>query len=176
MFNPITESEARGDSAAMSEIDLAILAGRGEGILAVAKLDAIASGWRSNGISQDIIMSAWFATREPWGGVTIDLRTVQAVSRTSGWAVTTGNTVSLPDTTGPVEFADAILSLARNVPAGQYLGVFHDSDKHAVEFDSVFIAETAEDAIAVGVARHATGGAYDFATGNALWMPHLAAE
>lgn len=133
------------------------------------------------GFDQDLdqIQEAYDHTRAAWDGVTIDLGAMQTVRRSTGYAVSTGGDVhtgyhrDLPEGASLPEFLKAICEVARHTPDGQYLGVFHDSELPRIDIDTVYLTESRDDAIAVGVAAHSTGGAYDFATGNALWIPHL---
>lgn len=170
MYEPITAREARGTSRPMRLACLDRLASRGVALLAAT--------WRasrpSEPLSMDVAQEAWFATREPWGGLTVDLRTVQSVSRDHGYAVPTGGYhTSVSPAAEYGEFVAALARTAYLLPDGQYLGVFYDLDENRIDMDSVYLTDSLDDAIAVGVASHSTGGAYDFATGDAVWMPHL---
>jgi hypothetical protein len=138
-------------------------------------------GKPQNALSLDATLEAWFATREPWGGLTIDLVAVQAVSPRAGYAVSTGGDVrtgyhkSVSPAAGFPEFVQALFEVASRTPQGQYLGVglLHDADLNRIDIDTVYLTDDREKAIAVGVAAHSTGGIYDFATGRAIWVPHL---
>lgn len=168
-YQPIAADEARGDSPALSLGDLDKLADSGAVLLMSASHTA-----PNEPLTLEMVTTAWLATREPWGGVTVDLRTAQAVVRTDGYAVGLPGKVSVSPAAGYGEFAQAMFAAALKVASGQFLGVFYDLDENRIDIQPVFIADNADDAMAVGVLAHATGGAYDFATGDALWIAHLA--
>lgn len=169
-YEPITVAEARGDSRPMRKACLDLLAGRGADLLsATAHLARPCKP-----LSAALRLDAWMSTRLAWGGRTIDLSAAQPVLRSSGWAVATGHhhTEISPDASF-ADFTEAMVTASLRTPAGLYLGVFYDADNDRIDIDTSYLTDNRDDAIAVGVAAHSTGGAYDFATGDALWMPHL---
>jgi hypothetical protein len=171
----ITKDEARGYSRPVRAACLSRLGNQGLRLL----LAAARCARPSVALSAELGQEAWFATRERWGGLTVDLSAAQTVRRDSGWAVPTGGTRetgyhrSVSPAAGYGEFVSALAEVANYTPPGQYLGVFYDADENRIDIDTVYVTDNRDDAIAVGVAAHSTGGAYDFATGEALWMPHL---
>lgn len=171
-FTPITKAEARGDSVPMRLACLDRLAARGAALLRNAQRHTRPQ----DGPSGASLLALWFATREPHGGATVDLGTGQTVSRDHGWAVATGDNGYHRSVSPGAEYGEfimAVLTVSVHTPQGQYLGVFYDVDENRIDIDSVYLTDSRDEAIAVGVASHSTGGAYDFATGNAVWMPHL---
>ena len=168
-YTPITAEEARGDSPALSLGTLDRRANVGATLLNSAAQDA-----PNEPLTLATITAAWQATREPWGGVTVDLRTGQTVNRTDGYAVGLPGKMGISPAASYGEFAQAMFATAMRVATGQYLGVFYDLDENRIDIQPVFIAETEYYAQCVGVLAHATGGAYNFATGDALWIAHLA--
>jgi len=166
-FEPITKTEARGDSPALPREALDAFARRGETILARRNITAPS-------LPADAIADAWKELQTPWGGATINVARGEVVTWLhSGYAVSIGESVTLPIDASETELASAIAKVATDT---NHVGVFRDEDLQRIDVDAVFIARDAFDAYAVGVARHATGGAYNFATGNALWIPHLASD
>lgn len=174
-FEPITATEARGDSKPMRLACLDKLATFGLAILRNAQR----TGTPHKPLSVDVANDAWMATRSVWGGRTVDLSALQNVSWQHGYAVSTGGDTStgVHGSVSPVasygEFVAVLTRIANRVPLGQYLGVFYDADEDRIDIDSVYLTTDRDVAISVGVACHSIGGAYDFATGDALWMPHL---
>jgi len=55
-----------------------------------------------------------------------------------------------------------------------YLGVFRDDDNNRIDFDPVTIVDSEAEVDSLGAYTHAVGGAYDFATGNGHFPPHVA--
>lgn len=172
-WQPITQAEARGDSAPLPWLALDALARRGERILAEQhKPGSVALASVVDSVASD----AWSKIQDAWGGATYDLDTGKPVDVAQGWAVaTTSATRRLALGADVEQIRQALLDVAEHGDGGS-VGIFRDDDLGAVDVDAVYLAETEDDAVAVGVARHAVGGAYDFATGRALWMPHLADE
>ena len=175
-FIPITAAEARGDSQPMRLACLTRLAMRGTDLLMAAARRARPR----KRLTGDLILEAWVDTRSPWGALTIDLEAAQTVLRSDGYAVSTGGNVNTgahaevsPDAS-LADFSAAMITVASRTPLGQHLGVFYDADLERIDIDSVYLTDDRSEAIAIGTASHSLGGAYDFATGDAVWMPHLA--
>ena len=166
MFKPITAEEARGDSTALDYDTLAALANYGERVLADAVVRSKAA------LSDAVLAYAYAMAATPWGGVTISLATGRPIDRDSGYAVSTGGGVSMSFAASEDTFRDHVIRVAS--AAGHYVGVFHDDDKSTIDIDPVYVTDFELDAVAVAVARHSTGGVYDFSTGDAVWPPHLA--
>jgi HK97 family phage portal protein len=122
--------------------------------------------------------SAFVETQKSWGGQTIDSHTGEPISPKTGWAATGRDpgqsTTSIPENVTAQEFSLAMDSakaaygdqLAR---AGYALGVFHDDDKHVIEIDPTVVLNSTAEVDAVVAYNGATGGAYDFATGDGYW-------
>jgi hypothetical protein len=138
--------------------------------------------------------AAYKATREPWGGQTINPRSGQAVdfhypdkfamaARDPGQEpITMRSSVNYQQFRE--HMGEAAQKFSGNLQRGQhYLGVFHDSDKHTVEIDpSVVVGDPRnhhrqevgqQHAEEIMAARHSLGGAYHFASGNGLFPPHV---
>jgi hypothetical protein len=165
-YEPITATEARGDSPALPREALDALASLGETILSRRDI-------REPIGEMGIAEKAWKEVQSPWGGATINIggRIAHLVTLDTGYAVSIGESVTLPLDASVTDIETAIRKVSGDTV---HVGVFRDEDLQRIDVDPVFVARNAIEAYAVGVARHATGGAYNFATGNALWIPHLA--
>lgn len=164
-YEPITASEARGDSPAMPQEALDALASLGETILQRRDIRPAVG-------NMSIAEKAHRELQAPWGGATINVSgpIAHLVTLDTGYAVSIGESVHLPLGATVADIESAINKVSGDTV---HVGVFRDEDLQRIDVDPVFIARNAIEAYAVGVARHATGGAYNFATGNALWIPHL---
>lgn len=137
---------------------------------------------------------AYAATREPWGGTTINPRTGNSVDfhEPDKYALAARDPGQQPEVMASSanqqqfreHMGNAVTKFSGNLQRGShYLGVFHDSDKHTVEIDpSVVVGDPgrkhrqekgAEAASEIMAARHTLGGAYHFASGNGLFPPHV---
>lgn len=165
-YEPITAAEARGDSPAMPQEALDALASLGETILQRRDIRPAVG-------NMSVAQRAWEALQTPWGGATINVSgpIAHLVTLDTGYAVSIGESAHLPLDASVTDIESAITKVSGDTT---HVGVFRDEDLQRIDVDPVFIARDAIGAYAVGVARHATGGAYNFATGNALWIPHLA--
>lgn len=142
------------------------------------------------GVWEGIKKSAYEATRQPWGGQTINPRTSSPVNfhKPDKFAVTTrapGQAgLTAPHSMNETQFG-SVMDQARKAyrpqlsRGGAYLGVFHDADKGTVDIDPVTVVGGASEqagrlkAQQVAAATHSTGGAYHFASGNGVWPPHV---
>jgi len=179
---PITAEEARGNSRAVSADEFDRLAEEGQSRLDALEANAspvtaLDSHWA------DVKSNAYSATRESWGGVTVDAHTGEAVN--SGYALTAKSsgmsTVSIPEDASQDTF-NAAMDTARErfgsklAYQSHCLGVFHDDDLHRIDIDPVIVVDSTDDVETIGAATHAIGGAYNFADGNGYWPPHVEAS
>jgi hypothetical protein len=123
-----------------------------------------------------------------WPGGTFDAHTGQPIPgdyRGDTYAVTakTGKmkteTVALDAT--PKQFDAAYTKALKNFAPilnseGGHLGIFENHDTGKIEFDPVYHTTNVHDTEAVGSYTHAHGGAYNFATEYAYWLPHVKDE
>jgi hypothetical protein len=123
------------------------------------------------------------ATREPWGGMTVDAHSGRTLPQGADKYALTVRPPGHPGITVPAgadaatfhgamhqaraEYGDV---LARK---GHHLGVFHDADKGTVDIDPVVVVKKQQDAEDIGAYTHATGGAYHFKSGDGYWPPHV---
>jgi hypothetical protein len=119
--------------------------------------------WRPDGRAVDEARSA---VRQPWGGVT--LAPSGPVVRSTGYAVAIRARLAQP-----LSFPIGDTFTLPHVVAAPYLGVFRDEEAGRIDIDPVAIVDTLREAQALSVYCRATGGAYDFATGNGFWAPTL---
>lgn len=181
----IIESEARGNSRAVSPEEFRQLAREGNSIIDKMKRDkAPATGLEQNwGVVSD---HAWNEVRKPWGGATIDAHTGQVLESTAdkyALSVKPAKTpkVSVPEDASEKQFRTAMdhaLETYRPVLERQsyYLGVFHDDDNHRIDFDPVVVVDTPDEVERIGAYAHSVGGAYHFKTGNGYFPPHVRAK
>lgn len=171
-WTPLTEAEAQGRGTPAQRRTLEALARLGDQTLT----DAAACSPRAGTLTDEMILAAYHATRESWGGATLDLTKGDVLNVSTGYAVSTGaqhSELSHDDAACLRRFADQVITMARKVPRGQLLGIFHDDDKGTVDFDTVYYTCNRTHAYAVAAAGHATGGIYDFATGDGVWPFYL---
>jgi len=182
---PIRKAEARGNSREVNDEEYAKLAAAGK-----AELDEKRKNTQSTeGLDKnwnDLLNQMYANTRKPWGGGTINPATGRDIKLTSGrevgpFALTVKDegqhTVSVPIDAPQKEFNAAMLRAKKSFPqlSGQdhYLGVFRDDDKGTIDIDPVLIVDTPEQVETIGAYTHASGGAFDYATGNGYFPPHL---
>lgn len=187
-WQPIRSNELRGDEAdASSGSPLASpkhflkMAKKGR-----AKLSKMAaSGTEPKAINSDytgIKNRAFESVKEPWGGQTIHPVTGQPINPASGLAVTVrepGQQQIAVHIGASREHFNNAMDQAREAYRPQLgrahhaLGVFRDETTGRVDIDPVAVTDRAVDARAIGAYTHASGGAYDFASGNGVWVPHV---
>ena len=180
---PITASEARGDSRPVSAAEFHAIAAAGRDQLTKMESDTspvtgLVSNWSS------LQQSAWQEVQKPWGGMTIDAHSGEALaSDADKYALTVKPpgtaTISVPEGASEAQFMAAMNeALVKFRPlleqAGHFLGIFHDDDNHRIDIDPVVVVDTREEAEAIGAYTHNIGGAYNFADGNGYWPPHIA--
>jgi hypothetical protein len=130
-----------------------------------------------------VVATAHEASREPWGGVTVNPRSGKPIS-TSGnkYAITARepgmDTVSVEPSAPPEEFRGAMGEARQRYGEilsrkNHHLGVFHDADKGAIDIDPVVIVNNRKDVEEIGAHTRAVGGAYHFKSGNGFWPPHV---
>jgi hypothetical protein len=164
----ITQHEARGDSPRVTLAEYRDAQTRGKQLL-----DTL---WVSDGWDE---ASSWAynETRKNWGGVTIDSRTGDVVSRDSGYAVSAKmpgeRSIACPFNISEAGFQNVLTRARNEYSAAPYLGIFHDDETGTIEFDPVVIVETKRDARDIGTYTEALGGAYDFTTGNGVFPFHV---
>jgi hypothetical protein len=125
-------------------------------------------------ITESAKIAAYRRTREPWGGATVHTEFSELIpDETDAYAVTVKPpgmaTVSIPENSSPAEFTAAFNRALEVFGSATYLGVFHDSGKHTVEFDPVEIVKTTDEVDEIARTHPVVGGAYHFATGNGYW-------
>lgn len=126
---------------------------------------------------------AWQATRQEWGGATIDAHTGRVLPQGADkYALSVKPqgevSVSIPLTSGKQQFAKAFDYASKKFSPlltldNHYLGVFRDEEAGRIDFDPVVVVDTAAEAEAIGTYTHAIGGAYHFQDGKGLYPPHL---
>jgi hypothetical protein len=184
---PITKSElhdspsAQATSREVSHAEFQQVAAAG-----TARLAKMAEGGHSTeGLSKPSVAEhAYAATREPWGGATYNPRTGDPVEfhgkdkhalavREQGESSITVH----PD--AGQEHMQAAIGAAQERWSDKlgrsqhYLGVFHDADKKQIEVDPVVVTRGKQAAQEISAATHATGGAYNFASGDGVYPPHV---
>lgn len=179
---PITEDEARGNSRPVTLQEFNQLAAEGRARLAAMKANSAPIHGLIDNLDS-IKDDAWNATRESWGGTTIDSHTGEALaSDADKYAITVKppgvETVEIGDNASREVFNHAIdHAVSRFKPELQqqdhYLGVFHDDEKGTIDFDPVVVVDNTHDVETIGAYTHATGGAYHFASGDGYWPPHV---
>ena len=134
---------------------------------------------------KDICSGAYKAAQESWGGQTIDPATGKAIERSKGFSLQVRapgeKQLTVPEDASEDEFNE-MMERARKEYAEKlkgkevYLGVFRDDDNNRIDFDPVTIVDTEAEVDSLGAYTHAVGGAYDFATGNGHFPPHVASN
>lgn len=182
---PIRKSEARGNSREVSQEEYDHLAASGKAMLDEMRSNTQSiEGLRANW--NDMLNQMYAATRKPWGGGTINPTTGRDIRLTSGkregpFSLSVKDegqdTVSIPIDAPQKDFNAAMLIARHRFPqlAGKdhYLGVFRDDDKGTIDIDPVAIVDTPRQVERIGAYTHASGGAYDYATGDGYFPPHL---
>jgi hypothetical protein len=131
-----------------------------------------------------LVKHAYNATRQPWGGATINAHTgVPLTGTEDAYALTARDpgksSISIHPNASPEEFGQA-MSQARQQFApelsrpGHHLGVFRDEDKGTIDFDPSYVTNDPKHIETVGAYTHAVGGAYHFKSGDGFWPPHIA--
>jgi hypothetical protein len=179
---PITEAEARGNSRGVSSAEFHTIAADGRHLLnnfeaqrtpATALIDNLAN----------IKESAYQAVQQPWGGMTIDTHTGQAIDpHADKFALSVkppgATSMSVPDSASEADFSKAVDAAVKRFAAlleqGNYhLGIFHDDAHGRIDIDPVVVVDTQEQAEAIGAYTHNIGGAYRFSDGNGYFPPHI---
>ncbi len=189
VFPPISRSEFSNPNTprtrAVSQAEFNRLAREGHATL--AKMEANSSptkGLDDPKSWQHVKDEAWKASREPWGGSTIDAHTGKALKGNEDlYALTIrpGSTKSihLSPTASRAQF-DAAMETAKTRWAdtlkseGGHLGVFHDADTNEIDIDPVTVVDNHHDVETIGSYSHSIGGAYHFSDGDGYWPPYVA--
>ena len=134
-------------------------------------------------LSAETIDRAYKEAQAEWGGSTIDSHTGAFLpDGADKYAMTVKplgvSTIEIPDTASHEEFASAMRKAHAQFDSvlqrkGHYLGVFHDSTKHTIEFDPSVLLDNLNEVESIGAYTHAVGGAYHFKSGNGFWPPHV---
>ncbi len=114
---------------------------------------------------------AFYETKKSWGGATIGMLTFDIVpDGIDAYACADGETITIPEGPDYLAFSNAF-NQAYHDFCGMttFLGVFHDDEKHTIEFDAVEIVGTTDEVDALNRTRPVIGGAYNFKTGNGYW-------
>lgn len=179
----ITKDQARGNSRPVSSQEFQSLADKGK-----SQLDALLADTRPAHAFEDddkwktVKTKAYHATRKSWGGQTINPATGNPVSPAKGYSISIRNpgqpTVAVAPDASRLEFNQAMdkakADFAEQLAGSKtYLGVFKDDDNNVIDIDPVTIVETPEEVDSLGAYTHAVGGAYDFATGDGYFPPHV---
>jgi hypothetical protein len=179
---PITPAEARGDSRPVSAAEFHQVAAKGRDMLHQMEADTgpvtgLVSNWTS------LQENAWQEVQKPWGGLTIDAHSGEALaSDADKYALTVKppgvGSISVPEGATQQQFEAAMNEALVKFRAlleqsNHYLGIFHDDDNHRIDIDPVVVTDSREDAEALGAYTHNIGGAYNFADGNGYFPPHI---
>ena len=179
---PITRSEARGNSRAVSMDEFQDLASEGRRMM--EDLDANKSPIDLKGKAlADLKASTFAEVQKSWGGATIDSHTGKPLqSNADAYAISVKpadmETISIPEGADRPTF-DRAMDRARqrfeDVLESQksYLGVFHDDDNNRIDFDPVTVVDSPHEVEAIGTWTHAIGGAYHFKSGDGYFPPHV---
>ena len=181
---PITKEEARGNSRPVAQDEFDKLAEIGQRKLASLQKDpspptGLDDNW--NNIKQN----TWLKAQADWGGDTIDAHTGKSVTpaeKSGPFSLTVRepgqDSVVIPQDATQEQFNKA-MDTARQRFGKQlsykdhHLGVFHDNDKGTIDIDPVLVVKNAGDVQTIGAYTHAVGGAFDYATGNGYFPPHV---
>ena len=182
----ITKDEARGDSKPVTASEFEKLHSQGKD-----KYDSLladtrpAKAFDSSPHWQAVKSLAFDSVQESWGGQTIDPATGAAIDPKDGYSLSIKSPeqkqLSVSENASEDDFA-AMMDHAKEVYADKlkgsqvYLGVFRDNNNHRIDIDPVAIVQSKDDVDALGAYTHAIGGAYEFATGNGHFPPHVAAR
>lgn len=128
----------------------------------------------------------WQATREEWGGMTVNAHTGLPLTGDADlYAMTvkppTMDSVSVPIGASREEY-EAAMERARIVFAGElanqdhHLGVFRDEDVGRIDIDPVLVVSTLDDVDTIGTFTRSVGGAYHFRSGDGFWPPYVSED
>lgn len=180
---PITADEARGNSRPVSAQEFHDVATQGRDLLNAMEaqhspITGLVSNWDS------LRAQAYSAAQQPWGGMTIDAHTGEALPDGADmYALSVKppgvTTISVPEGADEQQFAAAMNeALVKFRPlleqAQHYLGVFHDDEHGRIDIDPVVVVPDQAQAEAIGAYTHNIGGAYHFSDGDGYWPPHIA--
>jgi len=129
----------------------------------------------------DIVDDLYAKTREPWGGESIDAHSdakVTPAGEENGggpFSSAFGETLSIAPGGTRAEFEAALRQFVdanhgHLEREGVWLGVFHDVDTGTIDFDVNWLTDTLEDAEALQTHLKRRGGAYDYTSGNGVYM------
>lgn len=130
-----------------------------------------------------VVDHAYGASREEWGGTTVNSRTGRPLgTRGNQYALTAREpgmeSVSVHPGASREEFGtamDTARSRYKDVLSRQshHLGVFHDADKGSIDIDPVVVVNNRKSVEQIGAYTRAVGGAYHFKSGDGYWPPHV---
>jgi len=121
-----------------------------------------------------LMLTAFAESKKSWGGITINLHTMEVVKPTHGFGVSVTDTIEVSEDIDLGLFETMFNLAAFQFIDCPYFGVFHDDEKHTIEFNGVEIVETKHEVDLLGQTYPITGGAYNFATGNGYWPQPIA--
>lgn len=179
-WQPIGPDEARGNSQAMTSGSVRKMAKLGKQQLDQAAANSHgAPGLNSN---WDAVKEhAYNATREDWGGTTVDAKSGSPVEHKQGYSLAVRepgqDQISVHANASREHFNSAMNEAKERYghqlgSEGGELGVFHDSELHRIDIDPARTVPSKKQANAIGSYTHAAGGAYEHTTGDAHWIPH----
>ncbi len=179
----ITADEARGNSRPVSQDEFNQLAATGDAKLAAIQADSRPTTALNDPAQFQAVKDSAFAeVQKPWGGQTIDPQTGAVQDFKDGYSLTikpTGTqSVSVPEGASKDEFDKAmdtaVTKFSDQLQGAQTsLGVFHDDDLNRIDIDPVVHVASTSDVESIGAATHAIGGAYEHATGDGYFPPHV---
>lgn len=169
---------------AVSQEEFNALATAGMGILSDYRDRSSEPILKKRDHAKRITADAWGATRQEWGGMTIDAHTGDVVEDgMDAYAMSVKDpetsSVSVPITASKAQF-EAAYQVAVHRFADElssenaYLGIFRDEDTGRIDFDPVLVVHTLDEVEAIGAYTNAVGGAYYFMDGNGYWPPYVA--
>lgn len=178
----LSTSDARRSPAVSAE-EFQRHAARGAEKIAVMKEGATPPEYLDKHFAR-VAAKAYKATREKWGGVTIDAHTGEEVaSDADAYALTirepNQRSVSIGPKAGGRAFQNAMLTATQRFREqlsrpGSHIGVFRDEDTGTIDIDPVLVTPNLSDVHDIGAYTRATGGAYHFKSGDGYWPPHVA--
>ena len=179
----ISESEARGNSRPVSQEEFNSLAVEGQSMLHDIQGDARpTTAFDDPEKFQAVKNAAFNDVQRPWGGSVIDPQTGKVQDFKDGYTLSVKQSgqpsVSIPENATKAEF-DAAMDKAKTTFASDiqgrqtHLGVFHDDDLHRIDIDPVVHVDNTHDVETIGAATHAIGGAFDHATKDGVFPPHV---
>ena len=196
-FPVIHESEARGDSRAVSHEEFQGIAQKGAEYLHGTERTQSTKGLDADW--EGIKNKAYKAAQGSWGGVTINSHTGHDVAEGLDAAAEAGRLhpgegqgldryavtarkpgqeqIRLHENANPEQFGAAMDRARTHYDQlgnrGHHLGVFHDDAEHAIDIDPVVVVRDRKTAEQVGAATRNVGGAYHFASGDGFFPPHV---